>query len=81
MAQINLAALHAEGIGISPDPVKAYAWFVLAGEHNPKAQEAAQSLATDLTASQQREADSLIKAIRAEFNGVTPNPSGSQDSH
>ena len=63
-AQINLAALYAQGIGTVPDAVRAYAWLTVSAEHSNEAKHALDDLIAELDAEQLSAGDRAADALR-----------------
>ncbi len=73
-AQVNLGAVYARGLGITPDPAEAYAWLTLAAEQDPKARPALDAVAGKLSPSERSDADARLTDLRvkvAEASTVT----------
>jgi TPR repeat protein len=65
MAQLGLAGLYRQGIGVPRDLVEAYVWFDLAAAQGRRgAQERRHELAAELTSEQLAEAERRITAFR-----------------
>lgn len=62
-AAYNLAVMYNNGEGVDPDYVKAYAWLLVAQRGGLDIAEAKEAIASNLSADQMREAESLSRTL------------------